>query len=378
MRTRHRLRIPAAIGVTVALTAVLVTSPTWADPGGTEASTCTEVSSYTVCTTRPWERADGIDTSIVDEISRRIDTTSGRGTIRVAMYTWKLTGLAEDLVEARERGADVRVVIGLDGSDPGSADAVRKVLADGDVDTVVCEDGCLPNADGQLTGAMHNKFFIVEDAGRTTVMQSSSNLTTVQLRHAQNMVVSRDDVALYRYYLEYWNRLAAKDWGGWTDADKAARGDKDLSKAYVFPRHTGDSVVATLNNVTACRDGDDRVWVTASGVGRTAVRARLIELQELGCDVKVVVGDPDDEKWMQQPVPGVGQLKAGKVVTFDLNHNKLVIVDAEYAGQWRKTVFAGSHNLSVNALRNSNDVMLRLINARVVNVYIGYFRSMFV
>ncbi|MGH8876772.1 MAG: phospholipase D-like domain-containing protein, partial [Stackebrandtia sp.] len=109
-----------------------------------------------------------------------------------------------------------------------------------------------------------------------------------------------------------------------------------------------------------------------------AVRTRLIELQNLGCDVKVVVGNPQDEQWMQQPVSGVGQLKAGKVVSFDLNHNKLAVVDAEYAGEWRKLVFAGSHNLSDNALRNSNDVMLRLINPEVTDVYIEYFRSMFV
>ena len=373
----RNLKILSCAVAVIAVAVTLIAGNTASADSHDTADSCTEIDGYTVCTTRPWEQDDKTDTAIVDEISRRISEAGDGATIRIAMYFWKRTELAEDLVAARGRGVDVRAVIGLPSTDPDVSDEVRKILADGDVATTVCERSCLPNKDGEHKAVMHNKFVTIEDGGSTSVLVSSSNLATSQYQHAQNMVVSEDDKPLYDHYTAYWDRMAAKDWKGWTDADKSATGTKDTSKAYALPRYSGNVIAQVLDNVDGCREGSDRVWVTANVVGNEDARAKLIELQELGCDVKVAVTHAEDKEWMQEPVSGVGRLDPDKIVHFELNHNKIIIVDAEYSGQWRKVLFVGSHNFSQNSLRNANDNMLRLINTNITDHYIEFFRDMY-
>ncbi|GAA4899891.1 hypothetical protein GCM10023223_13900 [Stackebrandtia albiflava] len=367
------------MALTVMLAGFLVAPATAAT---TDSSGCTHTGRYTVCTTDPRVHADGKDLTIVEEIQRRIDATDEGAAIRVAMYEWDLDRVSRDLVDAKARGVDVRVVIGTNDDRPDRNDENIAILRSGGIPVTQCADACLPNGDGVRAGAMHNKFFLISDASGDTVVQTSSNLTVGQVMKHQNLLATTGDAGLYDYYLGYWNRLSARSWtyGGvtWQDADRSRKGDHDLSKAYLFPMTSGDPVVAVLDNVTACRteNEDDRIWVAHSLFERADVRARLVELDTMGCDVKVVVGNTDDEAWLQQPLPG-GRLDSGKVRALPGQHNKFIVVDAHYAGEWRKVVFTGSHNATGNSLRNADDVMLRVIESSVVNVYIHYFRDLY-
>lgn len=382
-RLLRRLILPAVIAV--ALVAAIGAHNLAGDAYAETASTdqCTASGRYTVCTTDPRLHADGKDLTIVEEFQRRIQATGSGDAVHVAMYEWNLKRVANDLVAAVGRGVDVRVVIGRNDGNPTGNDEVIAILSAGGIPVTQCVDACLPNRDGVRAGAMHNKFMLINDAGGKTVVQTSSNLTVGQVQRHQNLVATEGDNGLYDYYLGYWNRLNAKSWTfdgvTWGNAERALKGDYDLSKAYLMPVDSGDPIVAALNNVTECRadNEDDRIWVAHSLFERPAVRERLIELQNMGCDVKVVVAKETDEVWLEQNVAGKGQLTASKVKTLSGNHNKFVIIDAKYAGQWRKVVFTGSHNFTANSLRNANDVMLRLITPEVVNVYIHYFRDLY-
>ena len=356
---------------------------TGAFAGAAASDRCTSSGRYTVCTSDPRLFDDGKDLTVIEEIQRRIQATDSGGTIRVAVYEWNLKRVAYDLVAAKERGVDVRIVIGRNDKKPTGNDEVIAILTAGGIPVTQCADACLPNRDGVRDGAMHNKFMLIGDTTGKTVVQTSSNFTVSQVKHHQNLVATQGDNGLYDYYLGYWNRLNVKSWTydgvTWGGDDRARKGDHDLSKAYLLPVNAGDPVVAALNNVTECRaeNEDDRIWVAHSLFERPAVRERLIELQNMGCDVKVVVARESDESWLERNVAGKGQLTASKVKTLARTHNKLIIIDAKYAGQWRKVVFTGSHNLTENSLRNANDVMLRLITPEVVNVYIHYFRDLY-
>lgn len=377
-RTHRTVLTLATIGVVAITAAVHLTGAASAEA---ETPGCLTEGRYRVCTTNPDKVADGKDFTVVEELQRQIAATESGGSIRIAMYEWTLKRVANDLVAAQSRGVDVKAVLGTNDDKPDGNDTVIEILESGGIPVVQCADGCLPNRDGQRRGAMHNKFLLINDANGKTVSQTSSNLTGGQVARHQNLLSTTGDDGLYDYYLGYWNRLAAKSWtvdgDTWTNADRSRKGDHDLAKAYVFPVDSGDPLRAVLDNVTDCRTDDDRIWVTPSITERTSIRARLIELHNAGCDVKVVVANTDSEKFMQADVPGLGKLSAAKVKTVAGTHNKITVIDAKYAGEWRKLVVTGSHNLSYNALENANDVMLRLIHPGVTNEYIAYFRQLY-
>lgn len=370
--------------LSIVLAAVTVTAAIQlTGTGSAEAETpgCVTKGRYRVCTTDPHQAPGGQDFTIVEELQRQIDAAEPGGSIRIAMYLWTLKRVAYDLVDAHDRGVDVEAVIGTNDDNPDGNDTVIGILRDGGIPVTECFDGCLPNRDGERRGAMHNKFLLIDDATGTTVSQTSTNLTGGQVELHQNLLTTTDDDTLHQYYLDYWKRLAAKSWtvdgDTWTNADRSRKGDHDLSKAYVYPVDSGDPVTGVLNNVDDCRTEDDRIWVTHSIAERTGVRNRLIELHNAGCDVKVVTAKVDDERFMQAEVPGLGRLSTAKVKSHQGTHNKFMIIDAKYAGEWRKLVVTGSHNLSYNSLQNANDVMLRIIHNGVTNEYIEYFRDLY-
>lgn len=363
----------AAVGAALTLQAVAGGPSAEADTTTADTSGCTDVDGYTVCLTDPTQYDDDTDTTIVDELERQVQATESGDTVRIAIYEWNLEPLAHHLVEAQDRGVDVQVVIGQNRQDPDRNDAVIAILRDGDIPVEQCENACLPNGDGVHAGVNHNKFFLFDTAESAKVMQTSSNITLGQTQVPQNMLVLHDDPDLFEYYTEYWDRMNAGSWDGWGHEDKAADGSHDHSKAYVFPRASGDIVSEVLDNVDECREGNDKVWVAHSlfAPERQAVRDKLVQLQDdLGCDVRVVVNQAEDAEWISGPIP------ADKV-RVSPNHNKLITLDANYAGQWREVVFAGSHNLTSNSLRNANDTMLRLIHPEVAGIYTDYVEALY-
>src|SRR5690606_20680417 len=141
------------------------------------------------------------------EITRHIEQTESGDTIRLAMYEWELAdddsdgpeNIAEALVAAKERGVDVKAVIGdttdiRDGEDVNAK--LRGLLNDSAIPYEVCEDACVDVDPDNRKGAMHNKFFLIDHGDGNTILQSSANLIEVQARSPQNMIISRDDSAL--------------------------------------------------------------------------------------------------------------------------------------------------------------------------------------
>lgn len=379
IRRAGRTLLPFTVIATLLLTAAIQAL------GGVRAQAatpgCATTGRYLVCATNPETAEAGRDYAVIDEIRRQILASKPGGAIRIAMYKMTIHRIAHDLVDARKRGVDVKAVLGTNDHHPDRNEAVIRILRAGGVPVTVCVDSCLPNRNGDRRGAMHNKFIIISGGGTKTVTQTSSNLTGSQAGWHQNLLSIRGDEAMYRHYLGYWNRLAAKSWtvGGdtWANADRARPGDHDRSVAYVFPVVSGDPLKAILDDVTDCRTGADRIRVSHGVTQRTAVRDRLIELHNAGCDVKVAAATAADEKFMQARVPGLGRLDPDKVKRHRGTHNKFVVIDAKYRGQWRELVVTGSHNMNYNGLKNANDVMIRLVHTGVAEEYFTAFRLVY-
>lgn len=381
---RRRVFVTAATAVLAAAGAVTVT--TLAGPqAAAEPSGCSNMDRYTVCTTYTPDHKP--DTAISDEMARHIDHTERGDSIRAAMYLWELKDdgsnapekVANALVAAKKRGVDVKVVLGAvdDISDGDKRNQrFRDLMNANGIHLTNCEDACQDTSPNGRKGAMHNKFFLIQNGGSNNVLLSSSNLSVGQVSDFQNMIITRGDEKLFDFMTQYWNRLDDKSWNGWSDGDKKAYGDYDDSKAYAFWRAKGDPVLGNLNNVTDCNSDHNRVWVAASMSGRDSVRARLKELHDMGCDVRAVIAPGPgnkNEEWLQ----AIGLSKA-KVKDLKYHHNKFILVDAKYHGEWQKVMWTGSHNhLNDSSLRNSNDINLRIIRDDVFDVYARYFITMF-
>ncbi|MEU1470842.1 phospholipase D-like domain-containing protein [Streptomyces sp. NPDC005761] len=341
--------------------------------------TCSEDGNYEVCVTYGGE--GNVDTLIPRKIKAKIDATAGAAQsgdyIRGAMYTWESTGygaeVADSLVQAAQSGVSVRLVVGSIQS------TLRDKFVNAGIDLRICADACMKDPDNAWSGAMHNKFFVIKKGDTQLVLQTSMNLSSWQAQHAQNMLIVRDDAELFAGYVNYWRRLYDQDWswGGvtWSDDDKSPSGTNGNSRAYFFPQYAKQPLVGVLAGVTECTTGNDRVWLEASLFDSSDhsrdIIAQLNRLRGIGCDVKVVV----------QEASGRDQLLANGVPSGDIScdgwhHNKLTLIDAKYAGEWRKAVFVGSYNVTSNSNYRANDTMLRVIDGWVTNRYIDQFRAL--
>ncbi len=193
-----------------------------------------------------------IEDAIVDLINRAIPGSR----VRVAVYTFTRNRVMTALVNAHRRGVDVKVVVdGGASSTPGSE--VPSLMSGlGPTNVTVCR---APGTACLGTGIMHHKSYLfsaLDDGSRDVVMQASHNLTNAQLSLHNNAVIVRGDAALFRAYERTFDDLrrdtAMPDYYRIDDGDLATR-------AYFFPRASGDTVVSIIDNATC--DATSRILV---------------------------------------------------------------------------------------------------------------------
>ncbi|MGH8795284.1 MAG: phospholipase D-like domain-containing protein [Stackebrandtia sp.] len=372
MRRHIRFAAAALAGLSAAAASVaLVPSATAtsgpytpeAVPRGCEVS-----GAFEVCTLDPTQ-SGGQDNAIEERLTQYTAEAGDGDSIRVAMYSWTRREVADALVAASDRGADVKIVI--DDIIKQSNTEAYKVLSASDIPLTSCVDSCLG------TGINHNKFFLFDVGGAVSAAQTSSNMTSTQQTKYNNMLTVTGDTGLYDWYTGYWNRLNAKSWTydgvTWGDADKIYRGDG--VEAYAYPRGS-DNLLGILNNITECGDdhGTIRVAQSMFREKRVAIRDRLAELQDsLGCDVQVITSsEGTDEQWVE-----AGGLDPAKVVSLE-SHNKLIIVDAFMSDRSQQAVFTGSHNLTGTSLSNNDEAIVKVENdAFVFGAFTAYFDGMY-
>lgn len=364
-RRKWRVALIAATATAAAVTATLIaTAP--ADAAAVP-SGCTASGPYEVCFTSP---ATTASRTIIYRKLRSMVGSAGKGDhIRIALYGWTLHKLAERVISAHQRGVDVQIVLDSKNAD----DWAYNHMSRAHVPIHLCPKGrgCIG------THIMHDKFFLFDIGGRKTVVQTSFNATKNQLGKYNNLIRVAGDTKLYNYYLSYWNLLNHNDRNGFAKFPNHKAGSL-ATKAYVFPRATGDPVLGILNNVTKCVKGHRKIYLAESifTSKRADVRNRLAYMQtKMHCNVAVVVQKKADEDWVQSPAPQ-GNLKNSKVRRAYLHH-KYIIIDAKYNGAWQQVVFTGSHNMNRRSLRDDDEAMLRIHNSYVYNAYHKEFVALF-
>lgn len=323
----------------------------------------------------------GADRTLENTVVDLLDQAAPGSRVRIALYQLTRLRPAQAMSRAFARGVDIRVVFDRNVRDGGANNAWDEVVAGLPEENItVCDRGTNGSCIG--TNINHNKLFLFErlmNGTQNVVVQSTANLTNSQTRQHNAMVIVRDDAALFAGLSAYWNDLKAQRKN--PAYDRTVVGDRDV-RAYAMPRST-DTVLAVLDNVVCESDSILRVNMAFFGDSRLAVARRFADLKRAGCQVQMVLRQNDNES----AAPGedvVDVLRdAGIEVTLArtsadglrfTTHAKILIVDSQYATssstRHRRLVFFGSHNYTMNALVENDEVLMRVDDPGVFAAFV--------
>ncbi|MEZ4405999.1 MAG: phospholipase D-like domain-containing protein [Polyangiales bacterium] len=315
--------------------------------------------------------ADGaVEDAIVDLIDRAVPASR----VRVAVYRFTRARPATALIQAAQRGVDVRVVVDGDAEDSPGSEVPRLISALGRSRVTVCG---APGTACLGTGIMHHKTFLfseLDDGSRNVVLQASHNLTTGQLTRHNNAVIIRGDSNLFAAY----ERAFADQRRDTVHANyyRVASGNF-RTRGYFYPRESGDTVAGVIDNVSCAGTARIRVAMAFFTDARLQVARALARRAQAGCDVQVVIGNAGIPAGRQ----ALAALRDGgaRVTLYPARggnwalHSKYLLIDARYAGSSanRRLVFTGSHNWTGGALRRNDETMLRVENDDVFAAFMA-------
>ncbi|HEY1551072.1 MAG TPA: phospholipase D-like domain-containing protein [Kofleriaceae bacterium] len=337
-------------------------------------------------------KADGTgDSALEDKVISLMNDAVAGSKIRIGMYQWSHTAPAEALVAASKRGVDVHVVIDEEANettpsaavediddldDDTTASPAAKLAFDSAIDVLRAglPSGSITyctrdNGSCQGNGINHNKIYMfskLSDGSEDVVVQSSANLTTFHLHN--NLVISRGDKALYDGYVTYFDALEAKK----ENLDYYRHFDGDHTIAYMFPRAEGDTITSILDNVHCTKSSIVRITMAFWDDYRIGIVGGLKDLVKAGCDVRVNMR----KAGTNVSATVISELKAAGVKVGEYPsehgtniHSKYLLIDSDYdtsnGRAHRQLVWTGSHNYTKGALRDNDEVLLRVDNATI-------------
>jgi len=317
--------------------------------------------------------------AIRDHLRSLIQGAATGSRIHIAIYHFDDASVAADLVDANNRGVDVRMVMNFSTSTTGPARTVIQAL--GAKVTLCTQDAaCIGNLTSPI---MHNKFFLFSSTSGSTnvVVQSSANLTRGNAEtHWNNAVTLVGNTALYNGYLSYFNDLAAKV----KNNDYYRTVAAGSVKAYYFPRAGSNESTDTIYNMLTDNVTCEGNASTGTQTGRTIIRIamwyfsrddiarRLRALADQKCWIEVVYTTLD--------AGSAGYLSGhDRIVLYQISgnyivHSKYMLIEGTYAGQKdTKWVMTGSHNYTNAALRENDEALIRIQSASIHDQYRSNF-----
>ncbi|MEW5848580.1 MAG: phospholipase D-like domain-containing protein [Myxococcota bacterium] len=299
--------------------------------------------------------------------------------VRVSLFTLTRGTMAQAFVAAFNRGVDVRLV--LDGHN--ATYAAYQTLVDGLGAERITLCGTVAAGSCIGTGINHSKFYLfsqLDDGTANVVVQSSANLSSPMLKEHNNLVVVRDDAALYSGYLDVWQDQQAQARND--DYYRVVVGDRPI-RTYFYPRAQGDTVVSVLSNVSCGGGGRVLLAMSLFTNARVAIADRLAELKGQGCDVQALLRDdgttPGDAIVNALADGNVPYRRITQTATRSTIHSKILIIDAPYdtgsGPTRRKLVFTGSHNYTGGALTDNDEQLMRVDSLPVFEAYLANWNA---
>ena len=313
------------------------------------------------------------DLSLERRLRDMLARTPSGASVRGAIYTWTRETMAEAFIDAAARGVDVRLIVG---SDFPAVDLLRAALP-GRVTTCRDTDGTPNGCQGGRIN--HNKFLLfsaLADGSKQVTVQSSANFTETQLPLANNLVIIREDAALYAAYLKYWNDLAQQPRN--PNYFRSEPGDVGTRVTF-FPRASasgttglGDPIVEQLATIDPSAGGSIQITMAFWTSARRAIAQRLVALHQAGCRVAVVTHPTQASAEILQI------LRAGgiPVTLLAAIHSKYLLLDALCQGRPQRLVLTGSHNYTGPALTENDETLLQLSHPRLYDAFLADWRRL--
>lgn len=387
---RLRRRVTALALAGVAATAAGVLSPSSSVAAAANGSTTVTVGSRSVDVTF---NTPGNDAQW-DQAARLIRQSSPGSTIRMGIYNLT-TPVILDAVKAAVRN-DVNVyAVGngehhTDGESPRLVELSRLLgsrfrWCDADRTSSNDNDACISNSS---SGYMHAKYMMFsETKGRAgavrknVVWVSSANFSGSGKDLYNNSVTVYEDATLYRGFLsDVWTPMWTDP--GYADNDYynvgAERGyfgsSASNSTVYVSPEQTTDLWLNRLNYVNPSNSCRIRVMHNTFRDTRLDVAKKLRSLASGGCVIRVITAKSGTPMGSQVKStlnhPNIS-LRTSPV------HDKTILVNARYDGSAanRYIVFTGSQNLTLDALRYNDEILLKLGDSKPLHdAFVDHFQ----
>lgn len=316
------------------------------------------------------------DSTIEDQLVGLIEAAGSGSRIRGAFAYLDQTRVTDALLDAADRGVDVRFVLDErnqieDESGWRWSSAVER-LRDGLGDRlVICGGAELPaDADGGCVGRakQHSAFLLVSstcDGADAVVAHTSAYLTKAQLRQRNNLVVIRGDQSLYEAFGSYWEDLARQRRDD--SYYRIIEGDAG-TRLFLYPRApeasqgepaATDTIQRLLHDNVDCSAGA-RVEIAMAywTSSRPALVDELIRLENAGCQIDLVVdparvADDVEGALVDAFAPDHLRFLAGV-------HHKFILVDGSYAGSNQRLLWTGTQDFTLAALRDNDETILRV------------------
>jgi phosphatidylserine/phosphatidylglycerophosphate/cardiolipin synthase-like enzyme len=320
-------------------------------------------------------------TVLMDQIIAAVNNVPSGSVIRVVAYSFDYQPVADALIAAKKRGAQVRLLIDSHAS-TAQIKQLRSYLGTGTSDGSylrTCRFSCMSNSKSFI----HSKLYLFSRTGGATQvsMNSSANPAETGVSKSwNNTYTTVGDKTLYDANVDNFNDMLPDK----TNTDYYHTVESPPYKEYFFPRagstKTSDTLYNILNDVSCPSTIKVTTYFWTSA--RLYLAEKLSALKKAGCSVEVIY--PDGPGAQDTVYPEItAELLNGKVPTWNTRpnaglyvHNKVILINGTYQGvPGQKIVYATSQNLTKNSLRNSNEVMLRIPIPAVYDAYWGNFEG---
>lgn len=286
----------------------------------------------------------GVDECLVNSINQ------AKASIDIAIYSINLWSIRNALIDAYQRGVQIRIVIDSDNLGDNVPQALRSagILIIGD----------------QRESLMHNKFMVIDES---EVWTGSANFTIGSFFYDENNFVHFNSAEIAKDYTKEFNEMFERDMFGNdtvpdTPAPQVMLGE-DLVEIYFSP---DDHVAAQI--ISLISQAKKSIYFMAYSFTSNELGSAMIEQSKNGINVEGIMDQG-------QVISNSGTefdpfLQAGiKIFLFDkggLMHNKVIIID-------RKIVITGSYNFSKNAEETNDENVVIIHSDTIAEAYLAEY-----
>lgn len=329
--------------------------------------------------------------SILKKMNDGLRNAPKGSTVRIAMYSGGVESFNDAVIKAHQRGVNVKVVTSGHSTSWSYWPKIRKALGGNTKSrsyAISCPVSCFSTKEKTY---QHAKFMTFSQTGtaKQVVMVSSANQTSAQAEIGwNNLYTIVGNSGQYTGFYRYFEAMAASaNVNDNIDYNKRVTSGPFTATLTpsIPPRSHPYNLI--LNNVKCQAKGSYgykgrttiRVGMSIWNPSLKSVAEKLSRLSNEGCIVQVI----GSERGMADSVKKILFKKTKVPVqlhTASVNnkyiHDKAIAISGGYGNSQTKAVWTGSFNLSRNAWRYNNDVILKIQSGRAWGQYVDHFMFM--